>query len=342
MPGPLIPQPRTGGDWIRPQAGGPVWRRAHTPLPKRVSQFVAGLLGADDPQGQAMALGTPLALPAREARQALFRSLMQRLEGGVPLEAIPLDERKAALGMTETVYHGTSPKWSLGDPIPDPAFREFQVNRGPGTDVGIHVDPDPRVAGTAVSRGQAKTRPVGIAEFLPPEGVEYKPGASIMQLAARIENPLDVHDVGMWKSPQNWLGLANDSNHTRHVNDGGFWYTVNDPGTPPAPAMRDILEAARARNIPETTGFANPLRLEDSQERFAEDLLSILKGHGHDSIRYLNSSEGVGGPSYLLTDPSQLRMPWAQFDPRRAKMGDLLAGIAGGAAVAPVASHRRE
>ena len=58
---------------------------------------------------------------------------------------------------------------------------------------------------------------------------------------------------------------------------------------------------------------------------------------GHDAVRLNNFAipGGHKGRMLIVKDESQLRSPWAKFDPARKYATDLLAGLAGTGALAP-------
>jgi len=54
----------------------------------------------------------------------------------------------------------------------------------------------------------------------------------------------------------------------------------------------------------------------------------FLEKNGFDSIKYTNIVEDAGSESVIVLRPNQIRMPWASFDPEKAKSGKLLASAA--------------
>lgn len=60
--------------------------------------------------------------------------------------------------------------------------------------------------------------------------------------------------------------------------------------------------------------------------------------HGHDAVRLNNFTipGGRKGRMLVVKDESQLRSPWAKFDPARKYDTDLLAGLASAGALAPI------
>lgn len=69
----------------------------------------------------------------------------------------------------------------------------------------------------------------------------------------------------------------------------------------------------------------------DMTEREVAGALLDAWDNGYDAIRLLNYTTPGGTPgqsTWLFKDPSQLRVPWARFDPARRDSNDLLAGSA--------------
>ena len=64
-----------------------------------------------------------------------------------------------------------------------------------------------------------------------------------------------------------------------------------------------------------------------------ENLRDFIKEKGYDSIKYKNAVEDPGHTSYIIMDPSQVRVPWAAFDPAKKSSADLLSGLVGGGVV---------
>ena len=246
--------------------------------------------------------------------------------GPVPLSSIIKVPAKAAqLGFKVPVWHGTS------------VSKDFNAFKGPIAtdhgDFGIHVATDPMTAEKA-----------GFASL----GNNQR----VLPLVARIEKPLEVPDIGRFRSPDSWRARLNPSDRTKGSLDGynpdgtsrykAGWETSVDPSiqTNDPRALQEIFDAARQSidNVPPEVYYDPTL-----SQKWQETLLGILKQRGYDSLKYRNFTEGLGEPSYAVLDPANLRSIFANFDPKLSWVKDLLAGLGGaGAASTLLNSHNKE
>lgn len=263
-------------------------------------------------------------------RGPLFKEIMERLSSGTDLSSIPRSIRQAAMGMEDTVYHGTRNKAASFGMPPDEeveAVKEIPFlspNRGLDSDFGIHVDHDPAVAASAISRGAGGEK-------------YYSRGARIIPLKARIQDPLDLPDMAIWRDPHMFTQRGPKTDYKIGKVQGivpGLekWKNVADPSMPPSDVVQELRQAA-LRLSASNPGVRGSMK---AQEEWPELFTQILKKHGHDSVRYINNIEGIGNPSHLLLDSNQVRVPWANFDPRKFRAGDLLAGLAGAGIATPM------
>jgi hypothetical protein len=125
----------------------------------------------------------------------------------------------------------------------------------------------------------------------------------------KANNSLELPDTGTWH-PQNITGAL-----LRH----------KDPKVK-AQFPKEEIEKLYAEN--------------DSPEEQIQALRDLIRSKGYDSIKYKNRVEDPGHTSYIILHPSQARSPWAAFDPEKASSGNLLAGLAGGAAIPLAAQHK--
>ena len=213
-------------------------------------------------------------------------------------------------GFTTPVWHGTKHN-----------FNEF---RGPlrtdGGDFGIHVATVPETANRATGTDLSPD----LARLLPEDRINHAHlrGTKTLPMLARIQNSLRTPDMGIWKTPSNWIGILGDP---AYMNQSGKMSQAHRHLRPPMdPGLLDeILQLAYKHQNPRNVQY-DPSRVAS----FQSELNQLLRGKNYDSIQYPNHTEGRGEDSYLLLDPSQLRSIFAKFDPRNIGSKDLLAGAA--------------
>lgn len=85
----------------------------------------------------------------------------------------------------------------------------------------------------------------------------------------------------------------------------------------------------------ESPYYFDTVRKQNAAELAARQLIwDFLEKHGYDSLQYTNVAEAPGSRAVVVWRPEQIRSVFAKFDPRRAKSGNIMAGIAAGAVVA--------
>ncbi len=280
---------------------------------------IAGLL---DP------IGISPETPANKAGQLLGAGLpvIGGLKGAIKgvrnLSNLPLDEasrmaRAKEQGFTNPLYHGTR----LGALKGSGDFTEFRDPitptlplQGGGVaqlgDFGIHMSPDPRTAAKFTGFTQ---HPSWASE-----------GGRIMPLMVRMDQTLELPDMGMWNSAHHWRsGMSGPG-----VNQAGFSKTA-------APRVRDM--SGNPEMVDELYEIVSksaagdryaPNRV-DENLRFQQDIKDALTKGGYDSIQYRNLIEGTGEPSFLHLDPRKIRSRFANFDPSKLGSKDIMAGLAG-------------
>lgn len=217
---------------------------------------------------------------------------------------LPMDEasrmaRADEMGYTQDVYHGTNKQFGeFSDPIRYGGY-------GSG-DFGIHVSSDPGAANMKSTYGIA-------APGEPIQPLEV--GSQVLPLRAKMNKTLQMPDAGIWRDPNNYV---------RHLEDN------LDESSDPAFMQRLSDEAKKITSVQGA----------DYQQQHAlwqHKLKELMQDAGYDSIKYANTVESDGAPSFLLMDPRQLRSRFATFDPKRTNSRDLMASLAamigGGAAV---------
>lgn len=155
----------------------------------------------------------------------------------------------------------------------------------------------------------------------------FEPGDTIYPLVARVpeEKIVDLPDMGMWKSPEKWIDAR--ANNARQY-----------------PVLEHIIQKlASADAFPSKedsyrtlTGWVTS---PEKSREFQKKLQQILLDQGYDAIRYPNTIEGLGEPSYLFLRPEQVRSPFAKFDPAKRNVNNILASFLGAVAAGSMAAH---
>lgn len=234
-------------------------------------------------------------------------------EGNLAMDVASRMQRAKDMGYTTDVYHGARDKWLKPDHVTGD-IREFNYHQLPWGDAGIHVAEDPEIANTAVKTGLLSEN-------------QYAHHANVMPLKAKIQNPLELPDMNLWRNPKYWEA------HLANV----------PPDTPNYEVVKELHDAAakmaEGTKLPLGRGKAAPEEVE-----WPQMFKNILKRHGFDSVKYENEFEYARNKpkeaqySYMLLDPSQLRSRFAAFDPARAKSGDILASILAAAGLGTAAA----
>ena len=129
----------------------------------------------------------------------------------------------------------------------------------------------------------------------------------------QMNNPLETKDLGSW-GKDNMIDALHEINEGTHVS----WVT----------GKKQVLSPEAAGQFP-----LSELDKLDS----IQDVRDYLVSKGYDSIKYINSVEDAGHPSYILyqdspTKPGYVigaRSPFAKFDPNQLHLPSLAAGGAG-------------
>lgn len=321
-------------DWADPEKASvtdPLWK---TLIRKAVS--AGQLAGLDDPSQTIYGLSSPMVVAGAVApiltgkSQGLLKTLLGRLKMGEPLENIPRDLRQAAMGMEDTVYHGTRNKNSpLGFLRPfeevgeNPNFSEFIPDRGLDYDFGIHFDKNPNVADAAISVMKDA-----------PGGPHYGNGGQILPLKARMTKTLDLPDMGSWRDPYEFARKLPGAAYKIVEDEAakGGWAGKLAHSLPVDDVTAELRQEAlrMASKFPNIKGgLLKPNNIYAAQEAWPETFKNTLNKYGYDSVRYLNNAEGVGAPSHMVFEPEQVRSVFANFDPRKILSGNLNASVAG-------------
>lgn len=201
-------------------------------------------------------------------------------------------KRGVQQGFTEPGWHGTAPARTEADIANYKGLSEFKSGRQAkeGGDLGVHIATRPETADFAVDA--------------------FREGKNIMPLQFAPGKSLNVPDMGLFKSPTNWLVKAPE------------FRAMGDQG----PIVDEILDrAAAVRNI----SAANPatfMNAAQEQTMFEQMLNELMQKHGYGSLKYTNRIEGAGEPSFAVMDPRRIRSVWAKFDPKLlGKTRDILA-----------------
>lgn len=234
-----------------------------------------------------------------------------------PKKPLPMDEasrmqRATEQGYVHDVYHGTAKDFTeFADPI-----REGGYATG---DFGIHVSSDPLAANkrSGMIEGDATDAIQG--------PMYHEKGAKVLPLKAQMNKTLTLPDMGIWKSPANYVRKYEDALHSSM---GGYGDGRGDYGMPEHFQVSDpefFGEIAKAaKDMYRKQGVGDPQIMTMWQHKLRE----MMQERGYDSIKYANNVESDGAPSFLLMDPRQVRSKFATFDPARAGSRDLLASLA--------------
>lgn len=136
-------------------------------------------------------------------------------------------------------------------------------------DIGVHLGGNPT---------QSSDRLKDLSDpytNLPRGAVDFKEGSNIIPLRARMQNTLEMEDVGDWKN--SYEVAYKLSRHPKFRNNR---------------TVQDIMEEADAEQAFRTDPSSEPFR--DSMENRAllDELRNLIQEKGYDSIRYINAVEG--------------------------------------------------
>lgn len=254
--------------------------------------------------------GTWLSDPHPPRYEPPHRPLLKPIEFDLPAGNDPTS-REMRRGRTHydiPLYHAT----------PSPYFEGDTPSLYRGGDLGFHADPDPEVANRVAKSNKQQ--------------IENHPGyweparkMNVIKGYGRIYKPLDVPDMGMFRDPHNWEEKLSPV----------FSPDVYEKADPEARRMLLKLHHEARKYLAKPV---EPGKWTEAKTEWWDTLLKTLDEGGYDALRYANHNEGTGGPSYMLTHPSQFRAATAEFDPAKRHLGGL--GLAvGGAAVGAAAAQ---
>lgn len=200
--------------------------------------------------------------------------------------------RAAEQGYTVRAYHGTIANFDAFDP------------RRTG-DIGMHF-------GTAEQADTASKNAWSR---------QYEEGSNVIPVLLKIRHPLRVKDMF-------------STLRTRYINRAKQWCLLTPGFLPNQEDHAAIYDAAKAADKARRkaggewgalrgNNAAEQLQLKDADRRFWQAIEASLKHQGYDGLIYANRVEG-GGDSYVVFDPSQVRVVHATFDPTKTDSGQLL------------------
>lgn len=173
-------------------------------------------------------------------------------------------------------------------------FSEFDPMK---VDFGIHVTPSTVTANSAIGTTATKGA-----------GGRFAPGANIMPLRVKMEKTLDLPDMNLWGSPHHWETRMIDPQNVNQVGRSNF------------------INPNLGTNDPELAQKLYDLARQHETGTFEADARELIRNAGYDSIKYPNTIEGKGEPSYILLNPRNIRSTNAAFDPAKlGKTKDILA-----------------
>jgi len=314
-------EPRLAEFWKNPQNFNELLRRSEArdrlrPLVRLVSpphsEFNISELRTMLERDILKAIATGDQTKAREALlQVLPYKIVDRLDSLTlqPLPEIPPKElyiKAEEAGYPLQLFHGTR----------DTKLKKMYPAIGyePGHDYGIHAGNFPTAANFVQRAGN---------------------DAVIYPLVSRTpeESIQDLPDMIEWKSPRNWIEMAEQPGLelTTPAFLGSKTYGPNlavNIGS----RGRSVLDQVAAM----ASEFIDAYPVVSSEAKsvnFQKNLSKILDEHGIEAIRYPNFSEGIGDYSYLFRKPEHLRSILANFDPKKKHINDLMASILGTTAV---------
>lgn len=183
---------------------------------------------------------------------------------GLDMSTAARMQRADEMGLNKNVFHGTHAE----------DITEIDPNE---VDIGLHV-------GTTE---QATNRLKDLSSIFSGSGRysgTYRQGANILPLRVKASNPLEMSDVGDWKDSYEVLvGLRGNKAFAKEAND-----------------IEDMIQ--EAGDIAEQ--YANGDELwRDSMEnrRLLDEIRSMIKAKGYDSVKYLNQVENQYGSEGALT-----------------------------------------
>ena len=274
---------------------------------------------------EAMQEGTEFGLPTIHyddgtrkfpSQEGLHRAMAAERLGvpEIPVAIHQLDRSPAAraaradeFGFTTDVYHGTRAD-----------FSEFDPNM---VDIGIHVGSPSQATNRLLDESSSAVNFSGnIAKGVTRARNRFDEGSQILPLKAKINNVLEMPDVGEWKNSFN-------------VIDGLIKHPKFKDKVPELQEMRKVAEeegVSYRDEYGDSTWDTSP-----ENRELLNELNTLIRKEGFDTIKYLNEHENnlirktKDDPhSYIILDPKNVRSTSADFNPLRMNEADLQAGIA--------------
>lgn len=268
-------------------------------------------------------------------------------------EALRRAIRARELGYTETGYHATTGDWT------------GPFNVAPSRDFGLHVAELPTGANERIWSSISKAGYYGgLNDIKDPTWADHATneifndwlvGRSVMPLKVRPGRSTEVPDLGRWDQSENWLskavGIKGRDGLVRRWGSGwgsprgadlvpwgraehtdpGLWRDLTDEalGGVDFGEWGAVLKDAMKQNNIDSLRYINtvearPLNLKGVKPYEMPD---------HPKVRALRNS-GLGllkrpERAWLLTNPDDVRLPWAEFDPAYQGSGALLKAAGG-------------
>ena len=128
-------------------------------------------------------------------------------------------------------------------------------------------------------------------------------GATVKQGYIDIQDPFFMSDIGDFSDPTMWMSEANKvlsgdslvvSNDDKYLVD--IWSAISDIST----------KNARERSAIREEDW-DVSKLSDLNRKFQDDIISLLRNEGYDSIEYINDAEDVGSTSWILLNDNQFK-----------------------------------
>ena len=147
---------------------------------------------------------------------------------------------------------------------------------------------------------------------------DYSTGSNTMPLLAKIENSLELPDIGEWRDLNSSIEQLLESP-----------LVINADGT----KNKNIINKLR-RQLKNVQRFES--KYEDPRvfwvspeaKKIRAKIVNIIKSEGYDSIKYKNIHESglkdIDNTSYIIFDSKNIRSEFAEFDPAKAKSERLL------------------
>ena len=274
---------------------------------------------------EAMQEGTEFGLPVIHydragskfpSQEGLHRAMAAEQLGvpEIPVAIHQLDRSPAAraaraeeFGYTTDVYHATRAD-----------FSEFDPNM---VDIGIHVGSPSQATNRLLDDSSSAVNFSGnIAKGVTRARNRFDEGSQILPLKAKINNVLEMPDVGEWKNSFNVIDEL--------IKHPKFKHKV--------PELQEMRKFAEEEGVSYRDDYGDSTWDTAPENReLLNELNTLIRKEGFDTIKYLNEHENnlirktKDDPhSYIILDPKNVRSTSADFNPLRMDEADLQAGIA--------------